>query len=478
MQRMFSRVSPLPSLALLASAALLLGGCASVSTNTAAVSNAQKGSTFVIGTDAPMDAVTSFAVQVQGVTLTSDTGTTASLISGTPTVDFARFNGLQTLLDMNAVPIGTYTSVTITLGSATIGYLDTTTTEPTLQTEAATLTTNSVTITLDKPLTVTTDGSPVGLRVDFDLADSIAVDSTGAITGTVTPTFDVNTVTNDDSRAHIDELVAAVTTVPSATTEPSSFVVTGPHGQSFTVNTTTDTDWDGDATLASLTTSSIVLVAGQLDKATQTLNADEILILSQTGFYAGGLVTYVTPPTGTATSFDFYVRSVLPSSTGVQLGQIATVNLTGAEDFNVHWMRNPFADFLFNSSGLVAGQNISVGGTAANAASASAVTVSRVTLGNWGFDGTVVAGSQSSGHGTFQMQITGFAGVLVTQPVTVYLGGHSDFRYGCSSMGSLTDGASIRVVGLLLKNPSDGSLVLLGRHIDGRSHKDFATYNY
>ena len=47
------------------------------------------------------------------------------LLSGSPTVDFARFNGLQTLLDLNAVPVGTYTSVQITLGTATIGYLDT-----------------------------------------------------------------------------------------------------------------------------------------------------------------------------------------------------------------------------------------------------------------------------------------------------------------------------------------------------------------
>lgn len=487
MQKMSPRGNSLPLLALLAVSSLMLGGCANLSTNTAAAANAQKGSTFVIGTDAPMDAVTSFSVVVQGVTLTSDTGTTASLISGTPTVDFARFNGLQTLLDMNAVPVGTYTSVTITLGAATLGYLDTTgtttpevtsTTPPTITTEAATLTTNTVTITLDKPLTVSTTSAPVGLRVDFDLADSIAVDSTGAITGTVTPTFRVNTITNDDSRAHIDELVAAVTTVPTATTEPSSFVVQGPHGQSFTINTTSDTEWDGDASLSTLTTSSIVLVAGTLDAATQTLDADEVAVLSQTGFYADGLVTYVTPSTGAATSFDFYVRGVLPASTGVQLGTIAQVNLTGSEKYDVHWMRNRFADYLFNASGLVAGQNISVGGTSANAASASSVTVNRVTLRNWGFSGTVVAGSQNKSNGSFQMQVTGFAGVLIPEAVTVYLGDHSDFRYGCGGFGNLADGTKIRVVGLLLKNPSDGSVILLGRHVDGNSFTNWTTNNY
>jgi len=471
------RRSSLLPLALMAASTLLLGGCASMSTNSVS-SNVQKGSTFVIGTDAPMDAVTSLAVQVQSVTLSDGTTTTPSLISGTPTVDFARFNGLQTLLDMNSVPVGTYTSVTITLGSATLGYLDTTTTPPSIKTEAATLTTSSVTITLDKPLVVATASAPVGLRVDFDLKDSIAVDSSGNITGSVTPTFRVNTLKNDDDRAHIDEFVAAVTTVPTSTTEPASFVVQGPHGQQFTINTTSDTDWDGDASLSALTTSSIVLVAGKLDAATQTLDADEVAILSQTGFYADGQVTYVTPTTGAATSFDFYVRGVLPASTGVQLGDIAQVNLAGTEKYYIYWMRNPFTQFLFNSSGLLAGQHISVGGPATGAADATNVTVKRVILRNWGFNGTVVPGSQNQSNGTFQMQVTGFAGVLIPEKVTVYLGGNSDFRFGCDGFGNLTDGASIRVVGLLLKDPTTGNAILLGRHVDGDNFTDFNTSMY
>lgn len=425
-----------------------------------------------------MDAVTSFSAQIQSMTLSDGTTTTPSLISGTPTVDFARFNGLQTLLDMNAVPEGTYTSVTITLGSATLGYLDTTTTPPSIKTEAATLTTNSVTITLDKPLVVSSTSAPVGLRVDFDLKDSIGVDSTGAITGSVTPTFRVNTVGHDDDRAHIDEFVAAVTTVPSTTTEPASFVVQGPHGQQFTINTDSKTDWDGDASLSALTTSSIVLVAGKLDATTQTLDADEVAILSQTGFYADGQVTYVTPTTGAATSFDFYVRGVLPASTGVQLGNIAQVNLAGTEKYYIYWMRNPFTQFLFNSSGLLAGQHISVGGPASGAADATNVSVKRVVLRNWGFNGTVVAGSQNQTNGTFQMQVKGFAGVLIPETLTVYLGGNSDFRFGCSDFGNLTDGAEVRVVGLLLKNPSNGNTVLLARHVDGDNFTDFNTTIY
>lgn len=464
----------LPSLAALTAGALLLAGCTSSLTNNP-TSSAKTGPSFIVGTDAPMAAVTSFSVQVQSVMLTDSSGNTASLITGTPTVDFARFNGLQTLLDMNDIPAGTYTGVTINLGSATIGYLDTTTPPPAITTEAATLTSSSISITLDKPLVIASGGAPAGLRLDFDLQKSIGVDSNGNITGTVTPTFHVKTVANSDQGAHIDEMIASVVTPPTGASEPQSFVVQGPHGEQFTIATTTNTEWDGTSSISDLTTSSVVLVAGQLDPADQTLDADEIVILSQNGFYAGGQVTYVTPPTGAATSFDLYVRSVLPASTGVQLGDIATVNLTGNEKYSIYWMHNAFTDFFFNSSELVAGQHVAIGGPASGAASESAVTVNHVALLNWGFNGTIVSGSQNSGKGSFQMQVNGFAGQLIPQTVTVYLGGRCDFRYGLGAFGDLANGTKIRVVGLLLKDPTTGNPVLLARHVDGLNFTDMAT---
>ena len=221
---------------------------------------------------------------------------------------------------------------------------------------------------------------------------------------------------NTDSGAHIDEFIAAVVTPPAGTTEPLSFVVQGPHGEQFTINTTAQTAWDGGATLSALTTNSIVQVAGRLDPADQTLDADEVAILSQNGFYAGGLVTYVTPATGAATSFDLYVHGLLPTDTGVQLGNIAQVNLTGSEDYSIFWMHNSFSQFtqfLFNQSALLAGQHVAVGGPVTGAASASAVTVNQVTLLHRGYIGTVVPGSEKAGDGTFQIQVNGFAGVVI-----------------------------------------------------------------
>src|SRR5262249_35116658 len=144
---------------------LLVAGCSNGSQSmTTTTTPTATGASFIVGTDAPLASVTSFSVQVNNITATDGNGNKVSLLSGSPTLDFARFNGLQTLLDMNDVAVGTYNKVTITLGAATIGYLDTSTSEPTIQTKSATLTTSTIDIMLANPMVVVHAGAPVGLH--------------------------------------------------------------------------------------------------------------------------------------------------------------------------------------------------------------------------------------------------------------------------------------------------------------------------
>jgi hypothetical protein len=471
--RTFVRSLPI-AFASLTSAALLIAGCTSAFTNSGGSGAAtDTGPAFVVGTDAPLASVVAFPVTVENVCAVGiPANTTATqcvpLLSGTPTVDFARFNGLQTLLDMNDVPVGTYSQIEITLGSAQISYLNMPVSgAPTIVTETATYpasaSTFTYTATLASPLVVTKAGTPVGLHMDFDLRKSIAVDGSGNFTGQVTPTFDVNTVGTGDAGGYIDTLDAAVVSV---NTTAQSFVVQGPHGRQFTINVNGQTEWENNESLSALTTSSIVQVSGELDKADATLNADDVAILSQDGFYAGGQVTYVQPSSGPATSFDLYVRGLLPTTTGITLGQIAQVDLTGNEKFFIYWMHNPLTQFLFNSSTLLPGQHVSVGGPASGAANADAVTAKRVVLRHWGFNGTVVPGSMSTAAGTFQMQITGFAGLLVPQTVTVYTASPTVFRGGLTGLSGVPASTNVRVVGLLIKDPTSGKTVLLAHYVD------------
>ena len=462
----------------LTAATLLVAGCTSANTgSTTPPPPPQTGSSFVTGTDAPMASVVSFAVQIQSITATDASNNTVSLISGTPTVDFARFNGLQTLLDMNDVAVGSYSNVSITLGSATIGYLQTpqgggppqVATMPANYANSAS--TFTYTATLANPIVVAQAGAPVGLHLDFDLRKSIVVDGTGAITGAVTPTFNLNGVANSDPGAYIDCFDAAVISVNQ---NDQSFTVQGPHGRQFTVNVSGQTEWENNEGLGDLSSSSIVTLSGSLDRADATIDADDVAILSQNGFWAGGLVTSVaqTAPGDPATSIDLYVRGLLPATTtGLTLGQIATVDLSGSEKYFIYWFHNPLTEFLFNSSQLLPGQHVSVGGPASGATNASAVTVKRVVLRDWGYNGTVVANSVNTSNttngasGSFQIQVNGFAGTLIPQTVTVYTGAKTEFRGGLTGLTDLPNAQNVRVVGLLLLTPN-GYAVLLAHYVD------------
>jgi Domain of unknown function (DUF4382)/Domain of unknown function (DUF5666) len=468
-----ARIRSLLAAACLSAAPLLLAvfllvGCGMNSGNS--VTNkpgTTTGSAFVIGTDAPLASVVSFNATIQSINAIDANNTSVPLISGTPTVDFARFNGLQTLLDMNDVPADTYTQIQVVFASATIGYLQTGSGAPTIATMPASFTTSTVTQTLANPLVVSTTG-PVGIHLDFRLDKSIQV-SNGQIVVTngdavVTPTLTINAVGPSDPGAYIDEFIAGVVN-PTASTQ--SFTIQGPHGRIFTVNVTGQTEWDNGESLSDLTSTSIVQISGTLDRADSTIDADEVGILSSNGFYAAGQITYVQQTSNNpATDFQLYVRGTLPASgDGVSDGILATVDLTGSEKYFIYWMHNPLTQFLFNASTLLPGQHVSVGGPLSGAANADALSVNRVVLRNWGFDGALVPNSIS--NGTFQMNINGFAGLLVPgQPVTVYTGAGTRFRDGFNSVADVSSATHIRVVGLLIKDPTSGDSVILARYID------------
>ncbi|HTW48383.1 MAG TPA: DUF4382 domain-containing protein [Acidobacteriaceae bacterium] len=444
--------------------ALFVAGCGNTAGSGGGSNPGQSsGSAFVIGTDAPVASVVSFDATIQSVDAIDASGNSVSLVSGNPTIDFARYNGLQTLMDENNVKADTYTQISVTFASATIGYLQMNAgAAPTVQTMNATFTTPTTTVTLANPLIVSQTG-PVGIRMDFRLDKSIQV-TNGAITGQVTPTLDITAVGPSDPGAYIDEFDTAVVSVD---TSSQSFIVQGPHGRQWTINVNGNTEWDNNEGLSDLTSTSIVQISGVLDKADSTIDADEVAILSQNGFYAGGTVTYVQPSSGVASDFQMYVRGTLPAQgDGVSDGDLAQVNLSGSEKFFIYWMHNRFTEFLFNSSTLLPGQHISVGGPLSGAQNPDALSVNRVVLRGWGFNGTIVPGSLDSGSGTFQMNVTGFAGLLIPQTVTVYTASGTSFRYGFSGLGDLSSATNIRVVGLLIKDPTSGDTVLLARYID------------
>ncbi len=445
-------------------AALALSSCGGGS-GTMPTTTQSQASIYTVGTDAPLPSVVSCEVTVSGITLFNGT-TNVSVLSQPQIVDFAQLSGLHQLLDLTAVPTGTYTSATITIASPVIGYIDTSVNPPVISTINGTLSQSSVTVNLAQPVTVS-DADLFGLRMEFDLRQSLATDGNGQVTGAVNPVFEVALLNSTDSQVSIDDFHGGVVGVTGANT----FTMQGPHGRQWTVTTNDNTMLDDPTSpVSSFTTNTIVEVSGVLDPVTHSIDASEVEVVSNDDFFMGGLFTSVRPPTGPATQVDLYVRELLPAVNGVSDGQIETLNLNGSEKYMIEHINLPLTTLLFNNSELAAGQRVGIGGDLTTTNGTSTLTVHRVVLRRQGQAGAWVPGStmvQNNNAGSFQLNDKWTAGVLLPSPLTVITTNDTNF-INLSGLGALQGAQpiSIRVVGFILVNQATGQPVMVARAVE------------
>jgi hypothetical protein len=339
-------------------AMLGLSSCGGGGSSSGTQPSQQMGSMFTIGTDSPtLPSVVSVQVQITSITLTDGT-TTVNLLNGPQTVDFAKLNGLRSLLDLEDVPAGTYTSANITVGTVVIQYLDTTQSPPALNTINAMVSPVTVTQPLKTPF-VLADNDLVGFFMDLDLRQSIQTDANGNVTGNFTPTFDVKGLSVDDADAQIDCFYAGVVSVNPA---GNQFVIQGPRGRQYTVDTTSSTNFDSSELPPSFDTNTIVEVSGTLNRVTRDITATEVEVVSKDHFFLEGLDTFVQSSNGEATGLNIYARAELPDLAGYPLGQIDTISLTGSEKYMIADLHIPLTSLLFGPASQLAGQRVLFGG--------------------------------------------------------------------------------------------------------------------
>ncbi len=422
------------------------------------------GNIFVVGTDAPLVSVLAFHVTFTGMTV-SDGTNTASLLAAPVDIEFARLNGLRTLLTLNAVPAGTYSSVTITLAAPVISFLDTSTDPPTVGTLNGQLTRSSVTVPLRSPLIVNADDL-VGLFVDFRLRDSLEVGPDGQLTGTVNPRIVIRAIPPEAPDAEIDELRGGVVSVNLA---ERSFLLQGPHGRTLKVLTDTQTQFEEGEGLETLNSNTIVEVSGVLERSTLALRASEVLVLSRDRFLLGGLLTDVRPAPGPAEQVDVLVRTELPDLAGARIGRIATVGFDGNERFRIHHMRLPLGHLLFNRASLIEGQRISIGGALGTATAPPTLDARRVTLHPQGLEGIWLPSSTRAENnltGVFAFRVFGLTGLLFERPVRVFTSARTRF-VNLSGLADLSGDQPIplRIVGLVLLDHLTNEQVVLARQV-------------
>jgi|HubBroStandDraft_6_1064221.scaffolds.fasta_scaffold03363_3 hypothetical protein len=441
-----------------------LCSCGGGSTSTPVTQN-QSASIFTVGTDAPLPSVVSCEVTVTGVTVFNGT-TNVSVLSTPQVVDFAQLSGLHQLLDLNAVPPGTYTSATITLSAPVVGFIDTSVSPPAINTVNGTLMQSTATSTFTTPF-VLMDGDLIGLRMDFDLRQSLQTDGNGQITGVINPTFNMALLNATDANVSIDDFEAGVVGV----TGPNSFTVQGPAGRTWNVETNDSTIMDDPSVaMSSFTTNTIVAVSGQLDPVTHDIDATEVDILSMDGFYLGGLLTYINPSSGPATEADLYIRRELPDIAGISDGQIYALALNGSENYRIAHADPAITTLIFNNSALTAGQRVGIGGKVTTTNGVADLTVHRVVLKRQGQGGTWVPGSTiitSNNAGSFQFNDNWTAGVLLPQPLTIITTNNTNW-VNLSGLSALTGNSTIpiRVVGLVLIDPITSQPVMVARRVE------------
>jgi len=183
------------------------------------------GSLLTFVEDVPACGVVNFRSNVAGLALTPQGGNTPyTVFGGTSTrqpfykVPFGRLRDFSALLDIGALPVGTYDKASVAFVSPTLVTYDADF-DPPIRFIGPLLPSTTPTFNINPPLVIT-DHGVTGMRLDFNLRKSIALDSDGQVTNTMTPvvTFAPITPTTSAGFGYMDDIKGFVTSVTPTST--------------------------------------------------------------------------------------------------------------------------------------------------------------------------------------------------------------------------------------------------------------------
>lgn len=433
---------------------------------------AQTGSVVAFGSDAPICDVESFTATITSATLTGG-GQSATLISSTSpaTVDFARLTDFTNILSTANVATGTYDHLQMALTNPQLTALNTATSPPTDVNVPATLTATTFNIPISPALVVTANNAS-GLLFDFNLRKSVQVDNSGQVTGTIDPqmTAAATTVANS-SIGEADSLygiIQSVTTsgLPSGSTGSLQLTLHDGTGQTLTVLTNSNTDFEGDgvATFGDLQAGlfvevdAMVMTDGSI--VAQTVDAEEqTSSSSQKSAFLGRVLSVNRDGNGNATSFTLLVEDEIPDvRNSVPLHSGLNVVLTSTTHYFTNWRAWNRAAFTFSPSTLGVAEKVAIFGTLGTGATPTmtaqfAFLRPRNVLGNFS---TLVAAGSDNKTGGFTMIPCG--ALFQQNPITVLTYPETNFT-GVSGLTGLTTAPTLNTRGLLFYEQTSGSTV-------------------
>jgi len=435
-------------------ATIMLVGCGSTSSNSTPPEQAQSGHVFVTNEDAPLPSVVGFDVTINSITLNGQSNS-PQVVSTPTTVDFARLIGLRSPLAFNSVPADTYSSATFVLVNPVISYVDMTQNPPALNAINGTLPQFPYTMTVNfpAPMVVGSNGL-AGLKMEFDIRQSLAVDGNGQVTGDVNPVIHVKATKASDPDGRVTDLTGGLVSVNAAS---NSFVIQGPYGRQLTVYVNNNTQFNSGWNINDLAAPAFVGVQGAF-QADGSLMADSVEVITTAQSFLSGRVLQVTSNgSGQAQSVTMWV-----GETGADLVSdsrtIQTIDVSAVTEYEICFLDGPLADALFNDTSIEVGQRIFIGGSYVN----PTFTPQMISLRRQGVYGMFVPGSVTvtdGNKGSFQLSNNGLIGYAAGGPVTVYTGNDTVF-FNLSGLSALeNDGTAVPLIarGLFLKDPKTGN---------------------
>ncbi|HEX8815682.1 MAG TPA: DUF4382 domain-containing protein [Terriglobales bacterium] len=400
---------------------------------------------FIVGEDAPIPTVVDFNITINKITLNNNSGS-VTVLSTPTTVDFGRLIGLRSLLGFNQVTPGTYTTATFSLASPVIEYINLGTNPPSLGTINGTLTNPTVTVAFPTAMVVTS-AQLGGLHMDFNLRKSLQTNVAGQMTGVVNPTIYINAVSASSQEGQVTEFTGSLVSVNS---QASTFLMQGPWGFQEVIDVNSETQFNGSYNFGSMPASGIVSVVGAVQDDGSIL-ASQVEIITTDKAFISGRVLQVVPSAGPAQTMTMYIGEELPAMSGnFARGQVVTLDISQISNYDVCFLNNPITNAVFNSSEMVAGQRIFVGGSWQS----SVFTPKMISLRRQGVVGQLVAGSvkvTDINRGSFELHNNGLLGWVASGPFTVNTFNRTNFvnvdgLSGLSSAGT----AAISTGGLVL----------------------------
>jgi hypothetical protein len=449
-------------IALAVALSMLGASCGGASSSSPALSS-QSPAVFVTGEDAPLASVVGFEVTITSITLNGNNGSPQVLSSPT-TVDFARLLGLRAPLSFNSVPADTYASATFAISDPVIEYVDMTANPPALTTLNGTFspTTGSptqTTVTVSFPTAkVVTNSGLAGLRMEFDIRQSVAVDGNGNITGTVNPTIHASMVTSADPEGKITDLTGGLVSVSAGN---NSFVIQGPYGRQLTVDVNNSTQFNSGWNINNLAAPAFIGVRGFFQGDGSVL-ASDVEVISTTKSFLSGRVLAVNPTSGPVQQITMWVGET-SADTVSDVDSIQTINVSAVTQYDICFFDNLFTNALFNDSSVIVGQRIFVGGSFTS----NVFTPQMISLRFQGVSGMLASGSVNivnGNAGSFEMQNNGLIGYsLGGGPLTVDTGNATLF-VNTTGLSALQSSGQIPLVtgGLFFLNPITSTPMMAG----------------